>query len=112
LRPPTLRTAPGGGSWPSLNDLEREELPLEAPIRSSDPAFVAPDSIPWLLLSVVGQRPGPTGGRKLLHASYVHRVRTLGGLAPSSGCAQASDVGAKALVPYSADYFFYEPVNR
>ena len=32
---------------------------------SADPAFVAPDAIPWFLLEVVGAQAGPTGGQKL-----------------------------------------------
>jgi hypothetical protein len=37
-------------------------------------------------------------------ASRCHRWR---GRA-SDGCAKSTDVGAKAFVPYEADYFFYE----
>jgi hypothetical protein len=75
---------------------------------SSDPAFVATGAIPWLLLRVVGQQRGPTGGDELVRTVFIHRVNTVGGVAPSFGCAQSTDVGAKALVPYTADYFFYE----
>lgn len=32
---------------------------------SSDPSFVAPGAIPWLLLTVVGAQAGPTGGDKM-----------------------------------------------
>jgi hypothetical protein len=28
---------------------------------------------------------------------------------PATDCAEASDVGKKELVPYTADYFFYTP---
>jgi hypothetical protein len=31
----------------------------------------------------------------------------VGGLAPSTGCASAADVGSQAFVPYEADYIFY-----
>jgi len=30
------------------------------------------------------------------------------GIAPATGCVQATDVGKRALVPYTADYFFYK----
>jgi hypothetical protein len=30
-----------------------------------------------------------------------------GGVAPATGCSVATDVGAKAFMPYTADYFFY-----
>jgi hypothetical protein len=75
---------------------------------SSDPAFVEPGAIPWLLLRVVGADRGPTGGHKLTATAYMQRVHTSGGLAPTTGCTQAPDVGKRALVPYTADYFFYK----
>ena len=74
---------------------------------SSDPRFVAPGAIPWLLLQVVGEQDGPTGGRKLTATTLIHRVNTSGGIVPTTGCTLATDVGKKALVPYTADYFFY-----
>ncbi len=74
---------------------------------SADPEFVEPGAVPWLLLDVVGTRPGPTGGRALAATTYVQRVHTSGGVAPASGCGAATDVGAKTLVPYVADYYFY-----
>jgi Protein of unknown function (DUF3455) len=74
---------------------------------SSDPAFVAPGAIPWLLLQVVGAQQGPTGGDKLSGATFIHRLNTSGGVAPSTGCTVSTDVGKRALVPYTADYFLY-----
>lgn len=74
---------------------------------SSDPNFVAPGAIPWLLLRVVGAQYGPAGGDKLTATTFIQRLNTVGGIAPSSGCALATDVGKKALIPYEADYFFY-----
>ena len=75
---------------------------------SSDPAFVAAGAIPWLLLPVAGTQVGPTGGDKLTKTTFIQRLDTAGGIAPAaSACAAAADAGKKALVPYSADYFFY-----
>jgi hypothetical protein len=75
---------------------------------STDPAFVAPGAIPWLLLRVVGSEPGRTGGTALSATTYVHRVHTGGGIAPpADACKNAADIGKKALVPYTADYVFY-----
>ena len=74
---------------------------------SSDSAFVAPGAIPWLLLQVVGAQDGPTGGHKLTATTFIQRLNTSGGVAPSTGCSQSTDVGARAFVPYAADYFFY-----
>ena len=74
---------------------------------SSDPAFVAANAVPWLLLTAAGVQEGPTGGRTLTATTFIQRLNTAGGVAPSSGCSRAADVGAKAFVPYSADYLFY-----
>ena len=75
---------------------------------STDSAYVAPDAIPWFLLDVVGNQDGPTGGDKLSAAEYIQRVNTTGGLAPTAGCSQPGHIGAKAFVPYTADYYFYK----
>jgi hypothetical protein len=74
---------------------------------STDAAFVAHDAIPWLLLKVSGRRTGPDGGDALTSATFIQRVNTVGGLAPATGCAGVEDVGAKAFVPYEADYYFF-----
>jgi Protein of unknown function (DUF3455) len=42
----------------------------------------------------------------------MQRVYTSGGLAPTAGCAEADDIGTKALVPYTADYFFYKATGH
>jgi hypothetical protein len=75
---------------------------------SSDPNFVASGAIPWLLLQVVGAQPGPTGGDRLTETTFIQRVHTSGGVAPSTGCVEVTDVGQRAFVPYTADYFFYD----
>jgi hypothetical protein len=71
---------------------------------SSDPKFVAPGAIPWLLLQVVSAEPGPTGGHRLTNTVYIQRLNTSGGVAPVSTCT----VGQRAFEPYEADYFFYK----
>jgi len=75
---------------------------------SSNPDFVAEGAIPWLLLLVVGAQDGPTGGNTLTATTFIQRVNTIGGTAPSTGCTLSTDVGKKALVPYVADYVFYK----
>lgn len=74
---------------------------------SSDSAFVQQGAIPWLLITVVGAQDGPTGSGKLTGTTFIQRLNTSGGVAPSMGCAPLSDLGNKAFVPYTADYFFY-----
>ncbi len=53
---------------------------------------------------------GPTGGGKLARTTFIQRVNTAGGVAPA-GCAASTDVGKKALVPYTTDYIFYREKN-
>jgi hypothetical protein len=74
---------------------------------STDANFVALGAIPWVLLKVTGVQDGPTHGDRLSATTFIQRLNTIGGSAPSDGCAQLVDVGRKAFVPYSADYFFY-----
>jgi Protein of unknown function (DUF3455) len=77
----------------------------------SNPGFVARGDIPLLLLRVVGAQDGPTGGRTLTATTFIHRLNTSGGVAPSTGCTASDDVGKKAFVPYTADYFFYRAAD-
>jgi Protein of unknown function (DUF3455) len=75
---------------------------------STDPKFVAPGAIAWVLLRKAGVQAGPGGGDTLTATTFIQRLNTSGGLAPSTGCASSADVGHQAFVPYTADYFFYE----
>ena len=79
---------------------------------STDAAYVAPNSIPWLLLEAVGTAVGPTGGSLLSRTTYIQRLNTAGGVAPATGCSQSTEVGALTLVPYTTDYFFYRSSRR
>jgi hypothetical protein len=74
----------------------------------STPGFNARGDIPWLLLQVVGTQDGPTSGHTLTVTTFIQRLNTSGGVAPSTGCTLPTDVGKRALVPYTADYFFYK----
>ena len=64
---------------------------------------VDPTAIPWLLLSAVSH----AGHGKMSKVSFIHRVDTTGGLAPS-GC-DADHLGAIQGIDYTARYYFYEP---
>ena len=75
---------------------------------SSDPNFVTPGAIPWLLLEAVVVGDGPTGGDKLQVTRFIQRVNTVAGKAPSTGCASPQDIAKRALVPYEADYYFFK----
>ena len=74
---------------------------------TTDPTFVEEGAIAWVLLEVVGHMDGPTGGDRLSETTFVKRLNTHGGVAPSVGCSSLADVGTKAFVPYRANYFFY-----
>jgi len=61
-------------------------------------------AIPWLKLEKVStEGPGIFDG-----VTFVQRVNTTGGLAPS---APGSFVGEEARVPYAAEYYFYRAAN-
>jgi len=69
-------------------------------------AAPVPDAIPWLLLPMAGTQAGPFGCGTLTATTFIQRLNTAGGVAPSTPC-DAADVGTKAFIPYTADYFFY-----
>jgi hypothetical protein len=61
---------------------------------------VDPNNIPWLLLQAVS-----TSGPGIFErTTYIQRVNTLGGNAPSTPPTQA---GEEARVPYTTEYYFY-----
>ncbi len=93
-------------TWQS--SLDTSKVWARAIASSTDPSFVAPGAIPWLLLTVVGAGRGPTEGAFLTQTTFIQRLNTSGGIAPSTGCSQPTNVGATALVPYTADYVFYK----
>src|SRR5436190_202979 len=74
---------------------------------ATDPDFVAPDAISWVTLSRAGVLRGSGTGDNLAVATFVQRVNTVRGLAPSIGCHSPADIGKTAFVPYEADYVFY-----
>jgi len=81
--------------------------PAHTATHATDPDFVKAGAVAWLLLTAVGAQDGPSGGDTLSETTFVQRLNTSGGLAPSTGCASLADVGKEAFMPYTADYFFY-----
>jgi hypothetical protein len=69
-------------------------------------ASPSPDltAIPWLLLKASSN----AGPGLFADVTYVQRLNTEGGVAPTTGCDDAHP-DAQVLVPYRADYFFYHP---
>jgi len=63
------------------------------------------NAIPWLLLrATASQGPGI-----FEHTTYIQRVNTSGGLAPS---AAPTNSNQEARVPYTADYYFYRDAQH
>jgi hypothetical protein len=89
--------------FPTWQDSRDTSIVWASPVKD---AKYTPDltAIPWLLLKVVGKAVGPTGGDKMIVTTYIQRLNTTGGLIPTRTC----DPGDKALVPYTADYYFYK----
>ena len=73
----------------------------------TDPNYVEPGAIPWLLLEAAGKEAGPDDGSFFTQTAYIQRINTSGGVAPATGCT-ATTIGALALVPYTTDYYFYK----
>ena len=106
--------APGGtirATW-QYRDTSRVWAKVHATdITGSGAVTVDQTAVAWLLLDGVGSQNGPTGGDKLTGTTFVQRLNTKGGVAPSTGCSSLTDVGNTAFVPYTADYFFYKKAN-
>lgn len=79
---------------------------------STDSNFVEPGAIPWLLVTIVGHQDGPTDGDRLSGTTYIQRLNTHGGLAPSTGCTSLADLGNMTFVPYTTDYYFYKSTGN
>ena len=66
---------------------------------------VDPNAIPWVRLNA----KSPEGPGIFANTTFIQRVNTTGGKAPS---ADGAFVGQVARVPYTADYFFYRQTNN
>ena len=77
-------------------------------VKSGNAAVVDPNAIPWLLVTAVGAKAGPTGGDVLTATTFIQRLSTTGGLAKAADCSSSGDIGKQAFIPYTADYFFYK----
>ena len=67
---------------------------------------VAPGMSGAIPLQLVQATPA-TGSGAFTGVTYIQRVNTMGGVAPSAPC-DAGTRGAKQTVNYSADYYFYK----
>jgi len=107
----------GNATWQSSFDSSRvwaAATPQTTITAGTDQSCPNAGSIGCLLLQTVGAEEGPTGGKILSRTTFVQRLNTKGGSAPSNpatGCLTTADVGHQTLVPYSADYFFFRAEN-
>jgi len=99
----------GSATWESSFDSSKVWAQKLRGIPAGSDETSCPNSgaIDCLLLQAIGSEQGPTGGKVLTKTTFVQRLNTKGGSAPSEGCAKSEDVGKQALVSYSADYYFY-----
>jgi uncharacterized protein DUF3455 len=99
----------GNATWQSSFDSSKVWAAVQAPtkdhtvVAGTDASCPNSGAIPCLLLQSVGNQEGPTGGTFLAKATFVQRLNTKGGAAPTTACT----VGQTQLQGYTADYFFY-----
>jgi len=96
----------GNATWQSSFDTSKVWASAIGSINGGTDLESCPNNgaIPCLLLQSLGSEKGPTGGRLLFNTTFVQRLNTRGGAAPTTACT----VGQTILVPYSADYYFYK----
>jgi hypothetical protein len=101
----SLNPSEPGTSRPTwLSSSDSSAVWAKAIANSTDPEYVAPGAIPWLLLEATGWQRGALGGSLLSDAKYLQRVNTSGGAMPARACT----VGQIEYAPYTADYIFYK----
>lgn len=97
----------GSATWQSSFDTSKVwGQTLQSIPAGSDPSCPNAGAIACLLLQSIGTEAGPAGGNFLTQTTFVQRLNTKGGSAPTSGCSVIGDVGKQTLVPYTADYYF------
>src|SRR5882724_4761589 len=95
----------GNATWQSSFDTSKVWAVAVGHIEAGSDPISCPNqgAIQCLLLQSIGNQKGLTGGRLLANTTFVQRLTTKGGSAPTTSCS----VGQTQLVPYTADYFFF-----
>jgi hypothetical protein len=94
----------GNATWQSSLDTSKVWAAKTGQIDAgTDASCPNTGAIPCLLLQSVGNQEGPTGGKLLAKVTFVQRLNTKGGAAPTTACT----VGQTQLQPYTADYYFF-----
>ena len=68
---------------------------------------VSPGAAGAIPLQLVQAAPS-TGTGAMTDVTYIQRIKTVGGVAPSTPACTPANLGAKTTVPYQADYVFYK----
>ena len=100
----------GSATWQTSFDSSKvwaQVLNANSIPAGSDPSCPNTGAIACLLLQSIGSEQGPTGGNVMTQVTFIQRLNTSGGSAPTDGCLVAGDVGKQTLVPYTADYYFF-----
>jgi hypothetical protein len=100
----------GSATWQSSLDNSKvwaQVLHSNSIPAGSDPSCPNAGSIPCLLLESIGSQEGAAGGKTMTKVTFIQRLNTNGGSAPADGCLVPGNVGEQALVPYTADYYFF-----
>jgi hypothetical protein len=98
----------GNATWQSSLDTSKVWAVATGHIDAgSHPSCPNSGAIPCLLLQSVGNQEGPTGGKLFATTTFVQRLNTKGGAAPTTACT----VGQTQLQPYTADYVFFHRSN-
>jgi hypothetical protein len=90
-----------GPTWTNTMDGDMSSVKGMAIANAASPTAGA---IPWLLLRATSHQGS---GRMFSEITYIQRLDTAGGVAPTTGC-DAAAVGTDKAVPYTASYFFYK----
>ena len=94
----------GNATWQSSFDTSKVWAVKTGQIDGgSDASCPNAGAIPCLLLQSIGNQEGPTGGKLLDKVTFVQRLNTKGGAAPTTSCS----VGQTQLQGYEADYYFF-----
>jgi Protein of unknown function (DUF3455) len=99
----------GNATWQSSFDTSKVWAVATGHIDAGSDAVSCPNdgAIQCLRLQSVGNQQGPTGGKLLAKVTFVQRLNTKGGSAPTTACS----VGQTQLVPYTADYYFFRKAD-
>ena len=69
---------------------------------------VDPTAIDWLRLAATPTIAGADDDGRLAGTTYIQRINTTGGIAPSPTDCTAATAGTRTEVPYTADYVFWK----